>query len=143
MVSLDLFSHICAFTQHANVRQTKKQKRTVNRDSLSKRIKLVTGWINKWTNELFGKRTNYGWIKNKKKEISVAINSDKKKNCLQPSERFALSSPGLQDQCSNHWANEASTLVLKRATTKKERKKQTKTTVNRDTLSKKIKRLKK
>ena len=33
--------------------------------------------------------------------------------CLQPRERFELSTPGLRDQCSNHWANEADTLVFK------------------------------
>ena len=32
-----------------------------------------------------------------------------KKNHAQPRERFELSTPGLQDQCSNHWANEATT----------------------------------
>ena len=26
---------------------------------------------------------------------------------MQPLERFELSTPGLQDQCSNHWAKEA------------------------------------
>ena len=38
----------------------------------------------------------------KKEKISLAIKSDKKNNCLQPRERFELSTPGLQDQCSNH-----------------------------------------
>ena len=66
----------------------------------------------------------------------------KEKQLLHPRERFELSTPGLQDQCFDHWANEADTLVLKRAKTNKQTKKQTKTTVNRDTLSKKIKRLK-
>ena len=32
-----------------------------------------------------------------------------KRNHAQPRERFELSTPGLQDQCSNHWANEAAT----------------------------------
>ena len=32
-----------------------------------------------------------------------------KRNHAQPRERFELSTPGLQDQCSNHWANEATT----------------------------------
>ena len=30
--------------------------------------------------------------------------------CLQPYERFELSTPCLQDQCSNYWANEVDTL---------------------------------
>ena len=34
-----------------------------------------------------------------------------KKYILQPRERFELSTPGLQDQRSNHWANEAGTLA--------------------------------
>ena len=32
-----------------------------------------------------------------------------KRNHAQPRERLELSTPGLQDQCSNHWANEATT----------------------------------
>ena len=71
----------------------------------------------------------------------VDQSGQKEKQPLQPRERSELSTPGLQDQCSNHWANEADTLVLKRAKTNKQTKKQTKTTVNRDTLSKKIKRI--
>ena len=31
-------------------------------------------------------------------------------NVSQPHERFELSTPGLQDQCSNPWANEAQLL---------------------------------
>ena len=45
--------------------------------------------------------------------------------CLQPRERFVLSTPGLRDQCSNHWANEANTLFFKIDKSKKT-KKQTK-----------------
>ena len=41
-----------------------------------------------------------------------------------PRERFELSTPGLQDQCSNHWANEADTLVFKIDKTNKQRSKQ-------------------
>ena len=33
----------------------------------------------------------------------------KKKSKMQPLERFELSTPGLQDQCSNRWAIEAAT----------------------------------
>ena len=49
-------------------------------------------------------KTNEQWMNKyvKKKEISLAIESDEKENCLQPRERFELSSPGLRDQCSNH-----------------------------------------
>ena len=80
-------------------KQRRNQKRTVNRDTLTKNIKRVTGWINQWTNQLSQKPTNYGWIsQRKKKEISLAINSDKKKNYLKPHKRFELSSPGLRDQ---------------------------------------------
>ena len=32
---------------------------------------------------------------------------EKKKKSWQPLERFELPTPGLQDQCSNHWATEA------------------------------------
>ena len=34
-------------------------------------------------------------------------NDAKNYSCEEPRERFELSTPGLQDQCSNHWANEA------------------------------------
>ena len=85
-------------------------------------------------------KTNEQWMNKyvKKKEISLAIESDKKENCLQLRERFELSSPGLQEQCSNHWANEAGTLVFKVDKTNKEGRKQ-KRTVNRDTFTKMIK----
>ena len=53
----------------------------------------------------------------KKKEISLAINRNKNKICTQPHERFKLT-PRLRDQCSNHWANEADTLVFKTNKTK-------------------------
>ena len=45
-------------------------------------------------------KTNEQWMNKyvKKKEISLAINSDKKKNYLKPYQRFELSSPGLRDQ---------------------------------------------
>ena len=36
-----------------------------------------------------------------------------KEKKLQPRERIELSTPGLQVQCSNHWADEADTLVVK------------------------------
>ena len=74
------------------------------------------------------------------KEISLAIKSDKKKNCLQPRERFELSTPGLRDQCSNLWANEADTLAFKIGKTKKQRRKRERT-VNGDNLTKKLKRM--
>ena len=44
--------------------------------------------------------------------------------CLQPRERFELWTPGLRDQCSNHWANEADTLFFKIDKSKKQRSKQ-------------------
>ena len=53
------------------------------------------------------------------------------KQLLQPRERFELSTPGLQDQCSDHWANEADTLVFKIDKTNKQRRKQ-KRTVNKN-----------
>ena len=37
-----------------------------------------------------------------KEKFSLAIKSDKKKNCLQRRERFELSTPCLHGQCSNH-----------------------------------------
>ena len=74
------------------------------------------------------------------KEISLAIKSDKDKNCLQPLERFELSTPGLRDQCSNHWANEADTLAFKIGKTNKQRTKRERT-VNRDNLTKKLRRM--
>ena len=64
----------------------------------------------------------------------------KEKHFVQPREKFELSTPGLQDQCSNHWANEADKLVLKIAKTKKERRKR-KTTVNRGNLIEEINQL--
>ena len=42
----------------------------------------------------------------------MALYVNKNKMRLQPRERFELSNPGFQDQCSNHWANEADTLVF-------------------------------
>ena len=45
--------------------------------------------------------------------MSVVHQTGQKEKKLQPRERFELSTPGLQDQCSNHWANEADTLVKK------------------------------
>ena len=51
-------------------------------------------------------------------------NTCKKKTCLQLRERFGLSTPGLRDQCSNHWANEANTLYSKIGKSKKQRNKQ-------------------
>ena len=59
----------------------------------------------------------------KKNEISLAIHSGKEKKILQPRERFELSTPGLRDQCSNHWANEADTLIVKIDKTNKQRSK--------------------
>ena len=59
----------------------------------------------------------------KKNEISLAIHSGKEKNFLQPRERFELSTPDLRDQCSNHWANEADTLVFKIDKANKQRSK--------------------
>ena len=70
------------------------------------------------------------------------MNQDKQKKTtfLQHRESFELSTTGLQDQCSNYWANEADTLVFKIDKTNKQRRKQ-KRTVNRDNLPKKIKRI--
>ena len=36
----------------------------------------------------------------------------KQKICLQPYERFELSTAGLRDQCINQWPDEPDTLVL-------------------------------
>ena len=117
-------------------KQRRKQNRTVNRDNLTKKIKRIIGWISKWTNGPTEKSTNGRWINQRnKKKISLAIKSNKKKNCLQPCERFELATPRSHGQCSNHWANEATTLLFKIAKTNKQRKKQ-KTAVNRDTLTK-------
>ena len=59
----------------------------------------------------------------KKNEISLAIHSGKEKKFLQPRERFELSTPGLRDQCSNHWANEAHTNTENKETEEKKIKK--------------------
>ena len=70
----------------------------------------------------------------------MAIKRDKKKNCLQSHERIELATPGLRDQWTDHWANEADTLVLIIDNTKKQRRKQ-KGTVNRDNLTVEINRI--
>ena len=48
------------------------------------------------------------------------------KKPLQPRERFERPTPGLQDECFNHWANEAQTLAFKIVKTKKQEKKKIK-----------------
>ena len=47
-------------------------------------------------------RTWYEKIDEKGKEAVCLAIRMKKKNYLQPCERFELSSPGLRDQCSDH-----------------------------------------
>ena len=63
---------------------------------------------------------------------SLAISRNKKKNWLQPHERFELSTSGLRDQCSNHCAYDADTLVFKIDKTKKQRSKQKKNSASKE-----------
>ena len=56
-------------------------------------------------NERTDRKANEQWMKNHRKESEIsqlAINRNKKKNCLQLHERSELSTPGLRDQCSDH-----------------------------------------
>ena len=68
----------------------------------------------------------------------MALYGNKNKMFLQPRDRFELSNPGFQDHCSNHWANEADTLVFRTDKSNKQRRRQ-KRTVKRDNLTKNIK----
>ena len=61
----------------------------------------------------------------------------KGKSVYSPMRHFQHLSRGLQDQCSNHWAKEADTLVFKIDKINKQRNKKQKITVNRDNLTKK------
>ena len=58
---------------------------------------------NHWVNEATSCDNR---IKNLKMKWFCALIQKEQKRISQPRERFELSTPGLQDQCSNHWANE-------------------------------------
>ena len=65
------------------------------------------------------------WKEYQSMDEEIKISFVHKKRNLQPleSSRFEVSTPGLRDQCSNHWANEAHTNTENKETEEKKIKK--------------------